>query len=226
MQWKLNAIPAAQTAAFQFDPLVGLFDLWAFSAQMREFFESGRGRDLFDDVLFARRSTNVSMAEYGDQDSIGDVLGGFNERMIDMTTRMNIIMQQTPKIGRWQGQLFIADQVQRPVVELFNASKLSKDLKPAMESFEKIANLAPQLPGLLEQQRQALAQDMQILSQQVLADAQRRSEQTLQKASADMRHLVNYIFIRLMLLLGGLAAILIVFALLLRRRPRTLPNNP
>jgi hypothetical protein len=45
--WKAYAIPAAQEAVLQSDPLVGFVDVWVFSHQMRDFFATGGGRDWF-----------------------------------------------------------------------------------------------------------------------------------------------------------------------------------
>ncbi len=45
--WKAYAIPAAQEAVLQFDPLVGFVDIWVFSHQMRDFFLTGGGGDWF-----------------------------------------------------------------------------------------------------------------------------------------------------------------------------------
>ncbi|MCE9625867.1 MAG: hypothetical protein K8R69_10525 [Deltaproteobacteria bacterium] len=90
--WKANAIPVCQMAAFQFDPMVGLLDLWAFSSQMTEFFENGKGAHL-------RRSTSMSLAALDKDKGLSEVLGGMDERMTDMATRMNIMMRQMPKNG-------------------------------------------------------------------------------------------------------------------------------
>jgi hypothetical protein len=45
--WKAYAIPAAQEAVLQFDPLVGIVDIWVFSHQMRDFFATGGGSGWF-----------------------------------------------------------------------------------------------------------------------------------------------------------------------------------
>jgi len=45
--WKMNAIPAARSAAFHHDPLVGLYDLWALTLQQRNYFTEGDGATLF-----------------------------------------------------------------------------------------------------------------------------------------------------------------------------------
>ncbi|NNE35671.1 MAG: hypothetical protein HKN13_10560 [Rhodothermales bacterium] len=42
--WKARAIPAAQEAVLQIDPLMALVDIWAFAMQMEVFFESGPGK--------------------------------------------------------------------------------------------------------------------------------------------------------------------------------------
>jgi len=44
LEWKLNAVPLAQNALFQPDPLVALLDGWAYSVQMRDFLQSEQGR--------------------------------------------------------------------------------------------------------------------------------------------------------------------------------------
>ncbi|UCD23779.1 MAG: hypothetical protein JSW51_12195 [Gemmatimonadota bacterium] len=45
--WKAYAIPAAHEAVLQFDPLVGVVDVWVFSHQMRDYFALGPGREWF-----------------------------------------------------------------------------------------------------------------------------------------------------------------------------------
>jgi hypothetical protein len=45
--WKLNSVPAIYRAAFGPDPLGNLSSLWALSVQMRQFFTTGSGQDLF-----------------------------------------------------------------------------------------------------------------------------------------------------------------------------------
>jgi hypothetical protein len=48
--WKMNAIPAIQKAAFQFDPLAGYVDAWVLTKQMLQYFEEGHGKDLFGEL--------------------------------------------------------------------------------------------------------------------------------------------------------------------------------
>jgi hypothetical protein len=45
--WKMNAIPVAQSAIFRIDPLVALLDVWSFSVQMRDYYETGLGKSDF-----------------------------------------------------------------------------------------------------------------------------------------------------------------------------------
>jgi hypothetical protein len=44
LAWKIQAVPSAQDALFQTDPLVALADGWAFAVQQRNFLRSPRGR--------------------------------------------------------------------------------------------------------------------------------------------------------------------------------------
>ncbi len=48
IRWKLEAVPACQIAAFRQDPVAALLDVWALSAQMTLYLETGEGKDLFD----------------------------------------------------------------------------------------------------------------------------------------------------------------------------------
>jgi len=261
--WKANAIPVCQMAAFQFDPMVGLLDLWAFSSQMTQFFENGKGSHLFgkeqhvairtardfeaevarfveklgpsinlekaktfiqewvrnnpfQNILFTRRSTSMSLAALDKDKGLSEVLGGMDERMTDMTTRMNIMMQQMPKIGRWQGELFLADQAHRPVVSLFN----SKQLEPAMKSFEKISDLAPKLPEFIETPRVAMTQDIRALTQKMLEDIRAKTQEALDETEEKSRALVDYMFMRALVLMGAFGGIVIVGAIILRGRPK------
>jgi hypothetical protein len=47
LAWKANAIPAIQTATHHPDPFVAFVDGWVFAVLMRDYFNDGRGRDLF-----------------------------------------------------------------------------------------------------------------------------------------------------------------------------------
>jgi len=45
LEWKVDAVPALQRAAFQPEPVLAFTDMWVFVAQMQDLFESDRGRD-------------------------------------------------------------------------------------------------------------------------------------------------------------------------------------
>ncbi len=45
--WKANAIPALQSTTHHPDPLVSFIDGWTLMLMMQDYFETGRGRDLF-----------------------------------------------------------------------------------------------------------------------------------------------------------------------------------
>jgi hypothetical protein len=50
--WKVNAIPAIQVAMYQPDPLVSYVEGWTLLVQMRQYFETGDGKDLFGDQQY------------------------------------------------------------------------------------------------------------------------------------------------------------------------------
>ena len=45
--WKANAIPAIQLSMYHPDPMISFVDGWSLLIQMRQYFETGGGRDLF-----------------------------------------------------------------------------------------------------------------------------------------------------------------------------------
>ncbi len=47
LRWKINIASVTQVAAFALDPLIGLYDMWALAMEMRQFFETGSGREVF-----------------------------------------------------------------------------------------------------------------------------------------------------------------------------------
>ncbi len=47
MHWKFFAVPAVHRAVFQFDPLAATVDAWVLCVQMREYFETGAGKQRF-----------------------------------------------------------------------------------------------------------------------------------------------------------------------------------
>lgn len=270
LAWKTNAIPMSQIAGFQFDPLFGLLDLWAFSSQMADFFDRGAGRDLFgsqqgiairtskdlegeisafveslgpsinlelakgfvadwvkknpiNSLLFIRQSTNTSLANWllDSDKGMGDVLGGMDERMTDMTNRMNIITQQMPKIGRWQGEMFLADQLRNPPIPIPQITK--QDVEAVKNSIKKMADMAPQLPDILERQRLLIKSDIQEIRAQTIADVQLLTQQTIEDTSRKSEALVDRIFLRafqLLLVLGGIGILWILLAKLFRREQR------
>lgn len=45
--WKLNSVPIVQGMTFEPDPLYSFFGIWVFVVQMRQYFETGVGKDQF-----------------------------------------------------------------------------------------------------------------------------------------------------------------------------------
>jgi len=47
--WKINSVPAISGVIFIIEPFAAVVDTWAFCLQMIQFFEEGKGKDLFGD---------------------------------------------------------------------------------------------------------------------------------------------------------------------------------
>lgn len=47
LRWKTSTLVNAQLSAFALDPLIALRDMWTLAIQMRQFFETGAGKDAF-----------------------------------------------------------------------------------------------------------------------------------------------------------------------------------
>ena len=55
--WKMNAIPVAQGSIFSKDPFAAYIDIAVFSYQMKQYFETGAGKELFGVFLGMVNST-------------------------------------------------------------------------------------------------------------------------------------------------------------------------
>jgi DNA-binding ferritin-like protein len=62
LRWKLGASKASQHSATQMAPMMALLDTWAFCEQMRQFFETGAGAQLFGEDQSVARATAESLA--------------------------------------------------------------------------------------------------------------------------------------------------------------------
>jgi DNA-binding ferritin-like protein len=62
LRWKLNASKASQRAATQMSPMMALLDTWVLSEQMRQFFDSGAGAQLFGSEHSAVRKVADELA--------------------------------------------------------------------------------------------------------------------------------------------------------------------
>lgn len=62
LRWKLGASKASQHAATQMAPMMALLDTWAFAEQMRQFFDTGAGSQLFGEEQSIARATADALA--------------------------------------------------------------------------------------------------------------------------------------------------------------------
>ncbi len=63
LQWKSNAVPACQSAAFDNDSVAGLIDVWVLTLQMRDYFESDAAVQDLGELEELGRETSVRMVE-------------------------------------------------------------------------------------------------------------------------------------------------------------------
>ena len=63
LRWKISATTASRRAATQMAPMMGLLDVWAVSAQMREFLVSGAGATLFGEQQPIARKAAESLEQ-------------------------------------------------------------------------------------------------------------------------------------------------------------------
>ena len=64
-QWRMWASPQARAAAFDHDPLIGLLELWALSAQQRQYFTEGAGKNAFGEHQGCALETARELEEEG-----------------------------------------------------------------------------------------------------------------------------------------------------------------
>lgn len=62
LRWKLGASKASVHAATQMAPMMALLDTWTFSEQMRQFFDTGAGAQLFGEDQSIARATAEALA--------------------------------------------------------------------------------------------------------------------------------------------------------------------
>jgi hypothetical protein len=48
--WKINGIPVCYNTIFQSDPFISFVDTWAMARQMKDYFETGPGKDALGDL--------------------------------------------------------------------------------------------------------------------------------------------------------------------------------
>jgi len=61
--WKMHAVPAVQEAVLHMDPLMGVLEAWGLCLQMRNFFASGDGSELFGAQQPIAQATSESLVE-------------------------------------------------------------------------------------------------------------------------------------------------------------------
>jgi hypothetical protein len=74
LEWKLQAIPAAQDALLRTDPAVALIDGWAYAVQLRNLFQSERGRETLG-ACTAEAAANMDKIAQRAREIVGELAG-------------------------------------------------------------------------------------------------------------------------------------------------------
>lgn len=141
--WKSYAIPAMQRAAIQRDPFAALIDLSALNRQMRDYFESGAGKDIFGqwqpvafqtcDELERTLLAIVRRAQPG-RDS----------------TRQDSILTAWVEANPIEGALFIRPST-RPLLSELTARRFTGGLGGVAQTNEIVAEISDRLEIYTEQ---------------------------------------------------------------------------
>ncbi|GAA4838807.1 hypothetical protein [Algivirga pacifica] len=208
LTWKLYAIPAAQRAVLVNDPLIGLFDISILCVQMRNFFLSEEGKDLFGyhqglvmsqtdslivksvrvyemlsenrdptqaaglikdfandypihSLYFNRMSITPFLAEYHDSEKMGlaAMAQGATDNLEILTERLNVYIGLLPRQARWEAALLMENALEQalgdslPQELLYRVDRLDSYLN-------RLTTVTEQIPGLINQQRLYITQDL------------------------------------------------------------------
>ena len=142
LQWKATAIPVLQRAAHHPDPLISYVDEWAFLVQLRDYLDTGQGRELFGEHQSVAVEALAEAADLMDQ-RVAQVVDSANYRTV------------TTFIRNWTRD----NPIDNPLL-----------VRPPISSVAAEALGAQQLGGLDALGRlEALALDAQQMSQSYLA---------------------------------------------------------
>lgn len=146
--WKMNAIPVANTAIYNSDPFLGFIDIAVFTYQMKMYFESGAGKDLFgDQKVIAIHALDIL---WEDLEKIGTNLAPDN----DISEGVKSVIE-------------FAEQ--HPITSSYFVRQSTIPLMTKIQEAEKITfkGLAVDMSQSLDEMRSQISSYMEVLPKQV-----------------------------------------------------------
>ncbi len=219
--WKINAQQGLQRSAYQASPQAGLIDSWVFTAQMANYFEQGKGAELFepnlalessqqllanidqlasqlmnrslynssktfveqfaiehpfDDIRFATTPAYRAWLENQGMsaDEAASSVGTMAEAMADVSDRLSLVSEQTPKIIGWKAELVA-----------LHSDFTSADLVTAVDSFKATSESFQDFIENNPEYMRHLATSMATELQPLVNDIDAKTSAQLDKVSAE-----------------------------------------
>lgn len=157
--WKANAIPAIQVAMYHPDPLVSYADGWTLLVQMRQYFESGGGRDLFG------KQQHVAVTSLLDAESeVGEAVAAI--RVADAEGKVEAFVYRWAEDHPLTNDLYLRKSTTEAVADLLGAetgggfSSLGSMTEMARDAQQMALVLASYTPKQIAWQSELLIADM------------------------------------------------------------------
>ncbi|OLQ90615.1 chemotaxis protein [Vibrio panuliri] len=223
--WKINAEEGLQSAAYQVSPMAALIDTWVFTHQMNQFYQQGKGKDLFESDAAKQVSAHLAneiddlaqsllkgssyrksrqfVAEFVEQYPFSDLsfirtpayrawlaanqiseedavttLGTMPEAIGDVSDRLSLVSEQTPKIMTWKAQLLA-----------LNSSASIEQVNQALDSLKVTSDALNDFIINNPQYMTDLAQKMATELQPLVEDIDQKTEQRLEQLSEERKAL-------------------------------------
>lgn len=198
LRWKISATTASRRAATQMAPMMGLLDVWAVSAQMREFLVSGAGATLFGEQQAIARQAAESLEQ--DMISLAQALTSkeefatyrqfveeyvHDEPFVDIRfTRTSVAARWAAKTGQQATLLSTVGTVPEAMSDVADRLRLYGDQMPAESLWQTQLALRQAGYGDVNLQQVLQGIDARLAAISKLADT---SPELVHEAIADLR---------------------------------------
>ncbi|OEB48895.1 chemotaxis protein [Vibrio parahaemolyticus] len=166
--WKINAEEGLQAAAYQVSPMAALIDTWVFTHQMNQFYATGAGRD-----IFATDEAN----QISEEDAV-TTLGTMPEALGDVSDRLSLVSEQTPKIMTWKAQLLA-----------LNSSASIEKVNAALNSLQVTADSMRDFIDNNPEYMRYLAEQMAVELQPLVDDIDQKTQERLSQLGEERQAL-------------------------------------